>query len=145
MPQVAHTNQLYEVIPQCLCRNKRSVHFQMRSAQCEEFTVLHLIHCRKMEHGGLNKLIHRWFQSKAHPRKQTQRSGVSLSRASRLRVHEKKPGKIPPPCRMIETQPMRVIVLLGSKVLFISWALSGNTCIPDLELVQLMFTRLPHA
>ena len=38
---------------------------------------------------------------------------------------------------------MRVIVLLGSKVLFISWAFSGNICIPDLELIQLMFTRLP--
>ena len=31
MPQIAHTNQLNEVISQCLCGNKRSVHFQMHS------------------------------------------------------------------------------------------------------------------
>ena len=51
MPQVAHTNHLDEVIPQRLCRIKRSIHLQMRCAQCEEITVLHLIHCRKMNHG----------------------------------------------------------------------------------------------
>ena len=49
-----------------------------------------------------------------------------------------------PTLPLIETEPMRVIVLLGSKVLFISWALSGNICMPDLELIQLMLTRLPH-
>ena len=65
MPQVAYANQLNEVIPQCLCRFKRSFHFQMRCAQCKEITVLHLLHGRTMEHGGLNKLIHRWFQTKA--------------------------------------------------------------------------------
>ena len=27
MPQIAHTNQLNEVISQCLCGNKRSVNF----------------------------------------------------------------------------------------------------------------------
>ena len=143
MPQVAYANQLNEVIPQCLYRFKRSFHFQMRSSQCKEITVLYLLHCGKMEHGS-NKLIHRWFKTKAQPRQQTQWSGVSLSRASRLRVHEEEPGKIPPPCRMIETEPMRVIVLLGSKVLFISWA-SLETFFPDLELIQLMWTRLlPH-
>jgi len=35
-------------------------------------------------------------------------------------------------------------VLLGSKVFSISWAFSGNISVPDLELLQLMFTRLPH-
>ena len=65
MPQVAYTNQLDEVIPQRLCRIKRSVHLQMRCAQREEITVLHLIHCRNINHGGLNKLIHRWFETKA--------------------------------------------------------------------------------
>ena len=49
MPQVAYANQLNEVIPQCLCRFKRSFHFQMRCAQCKEITVLHLLHGRKME------------------------------------------------------------------------------------------------
>ena len=40
MPQVAYANQLDEVIPQRLCRIKRSVHLQMRCAQREEITVL---------------------------------------------------------------------------------------------------------
>ena len=79
MPQVAYANQLNEVVPQCLCRFKRSFHFQMRCAQCKEITVLHLLHGRKMEHGGLNKLIHRWFQTKAQPRKQAQRRGALLA------------------------------------------------------------------
>ena len=67
MPQIARTNQLNEVISQCLCGNKGSVHFQIHSAQLEEFAVFHLIHGREIEHGGLNKLLHRWFQSKAQP------------------------------------------------------------------------------
>ena len=65
----------------------------------------------------------------------TQWSSVSFSRTSRFRVHEEEPGKIHPPCRMIKTQPMGVIMLLGSKVLSISWALRGDICVPDPELV----------
>ena len=46
---------------------------------------------------------------------------------------------------MIETQPVRVIVFFGSKVLFVGRALNGHVCIPDLKLVQLMSTKLPDA
>ena len=73
------------------------------------------------------------------------RNGISLSRAGCIRVHEKEPGEIPPPCCMIETQPVRVIVFFGSKVLLVGRTLNGHVCIPDLKLVQLMSTTLPDA
>ena len=96
MSQVAYANQLNEVIPQGLCRLKRSLHVQMLGSQGKEINILHFLNRGKMKHGGFNELIHRWFKTKTKPRKWAQRSGISLSRARSLRVQEKEPGEIHP-------------------------------------------------
>ena len=52
-----HTLTSFKVIPQCLCRLKRSLHFKMLSSQRKEITVLHLLHSGKMKHASISSSI----------------------------------------------------------------------------------------
>ena len=69
---------------------------------------------------------------------------ASLLAARSIGVHEEKPGKVPPACREIEREPMRIAVLPCSKVLFIGRALSANIRIANLELIQLAGQASTH-